>query len=66
MFGSYYITPTSETWWGDGVCDNTVNWGLVYKPYVDCTPTPFFEIIAENGDFLFTEANNEFLITETQ
>lgn len=54
-----------KTWWGLGACNN-VGWGSVYKPFVDCTPTPFFEIIAENGDFLLTEANNEFLITETQ
>ena len=65
MWGSIYITPTGTTWWGDGVCDNKVSWGIVYKPYVDCTPD--FEIIAENGvDYLLTEANNEFLITEFQ
>jgi hypothetical protein len=67
MFGSYYIKPTGKTWWGDAVCTNTVNWGLVYKPYVDCTPTLLYEIIAENGvDYLLTEANNEFLVTEFQ
>ena len=53
MWGSIYIKPTGTTWWGNGVCDNTVNWGLVYKPYVDCTPTLLYEIIAENGvDYL--------------
>tara|TARA_R110000744_G_scaffold10295_1_gene32101 strand:+ start:443 stop:706 length:264 start_codon:yes stop_codon:yes gene_type:complete len=64
MWGSIYIKPTGTTWWGDGVCDNTVSWGIVYKPYVDCTPD--FEIIAENGDFLKTEIGNENLITEYQ
>ena len=29
----------SRSWWGSGVCDNTVNWGLVYKPYAGCAPS---------------------------
>tara|TARA_R100000935_G_scaffold41614_1_gene63253 strand:- start:199 stop:387 length:189 start_codon:yes stop_codon:yes gene_type:complete len=60
-YGSIY--PISD--WGLGAC-NDFGWGIVYKQFVDCTPTPFFEIIAENDDFLLTESNNEFLITETQ
>jgi len=54
-----------KTWWGLGACNN-VGWGSVYKPFVDCTPTLLFEIIAENGDFLLSENNNDFLITEAQ
>ena len=54
-----------KTWGGFGAC-NDIGWGSVYKPFVDCTPTLLFEIIAEDGDFLLSEANNEFLITETQ
>jgi|TARA_B110000259_G_C13676032_1_gene266316 hypothetical protein len=27
----------SKSWWGRGVCDNTVGWGLVYKPYAGCS-----------------------------
>eukprot|EP01052_Picozoa_sp_SAG31_P056283 SAG31_NODE_16025_length_726_cov_1.826156_1_plen_67_part_00 len=30
----------SKSWWGRGVCDNTVNWGLVYKPYASCSAVP--------------------------
>jgi hypothetical protein len=30
------------------------------------TPTVFFEILAENGDYLLTETNKEFLVTEFQ
>ena len=26
----------SKSWWGSGVCDNDVNWGLVYKTYANC------------------------------
>jgi len=26
----------SKSWWGSGVCNNTVGWGLVYKPYAGC------------------------------
>ena len=22
-----------KSWWGRGVCDNTVGWGIVYKIY---------------------------------
>lgn len=27
----------SKSWWGSGVCDNTVGWGIVYKPYAGCS-----------------------------
>ena len=27
----------SKSWWGRGVCDNTVNWGLIYKEYAGCS-----------------------------
>ena len=30
----------SKSWWGRGVCDNTVNWGLVYKQYAGCSAVP--------------------------
>ena len=30
------------------------------------TPTVFFEILAENGDYLLTETNDNYLITEFQ
>ena len=60
-FGKIYDT----TYWGDGVCDNTINWGQIYKALVDCTPTPLFEILAENGDFLITEsATVTYIVTE--
>jgi hypothetical protein len=26
----------NTTWWGSGVCDNTIGWGIVYKPYASC------------------------------
>ena len=55
----------SSSWWGLGACNDT-GWGIVYKPYVDCTPTPLFEIISEDGEFLLSENTNEFLITEYQ
>ena len=58
-FGKIYET----TYWGNGVCDNDIDWGIVYKPLTDCTPTPFFEVLAEDGAFLQTE-QNEFIIIE--
>ena len=27
-----------KTWWGIGACNN-IGWGIVYKPFVDCTPS---------------------------
>tara|TARA_R110002050_G_scaffold273921_1_gene418135 strand:+ start:25 stop:225 length:201 start_codon:yes stop_codon:yes gene_type:complete len=30
----------SKSWWGSGVCDNTVGWGLIYKPYAGCSAIP--------------------------
>ena len=27
----------SKSWWGSGVCDNTVGWGLIYKTYAGCS-----------------------------
>lgn len=27
----------SKSWWGRGVCDNTVNWGYVYHAYAGCS-----------------------------
>ncbi len=29
----------SSSYWGNGVCDNTIDWGVVYKDYAGCTPT---------------------------
>ena len=29
-----------KSWWGSGVCNNTVGWGLVYKPYAECSAVP--------------------------
>jgi hypothetical protein len=29
-----------KSWWGRGVCDNSVNWGLVYKEYAGCSAVP--------------------------
>lgn len=30
----------SRSWWGRGVCDNTVGWGIVYKEYAGCSAVP--------------------------
>jgi hypothetical protein len=29
-----------KSWWGRGVCDNTVGWGIVYKIYAGCSVVP--------------------------
>jgi len=54
-----------STWCGVSVCDNTINWGKIYKALVDCTPTPLFEILTEDGNYLITEGTTvEYLVTE--
>ena len=30
----------SSSWWGEGVCTNTIDWGSSYKALANCTPTP--------------------------
>ena len=29
----------NSSWWGNGVCDNSIDWGVVYKDYANCTPS---------------------------
>jgi hypothetical protein len=29
----------SSSYWGKGVCNNTIDWGVVYKDYAGCTPS---------------------------
>ena len=55
-WGKIYET----TWWGNPTVSG---WGSIYYPYTDPTPTPLFEVVAENGDFLQTE-QNEYIIIE--
>jgi hypothetical protein len=28
----------NSSYWGNGVCDNTIDWGVVYKDFAGCTP----------------------------
>ncbi len=30
----------SSSWWGEGVCTNTIDWGSSYKSLANCTPSP--------------------------
>jgi|TARA_R110002110_G_scaffold112221_1_gene279069 hypothetical protein len=36
----------SKSWWGSGVCNNTVGWGIVYKPYAGCESQLTVDFIA--------------------
>jgi hypothetical protein len=29
----------NNSYWGNGVCDNTIDWGVVYKDFAGCTPS---------------------------
>jgi hypothetical protein len=29
----------SSSYWGNGVCDNSIDWGVVYKALANCTPS---------------------------
>jgi hypothetical protein len=37
----------SSSWWGRGVCDNTVGWGLIYKAYAGCSIVPALLVALE-------------------
>ncbi len=42
----------NKSWWGSGVCNNTVGWGLIYKPYAGCesqTTTDFVVRVTADG-----------------
>ena len=50
-FGSIYTT----TDFGNGVCDNAIDWGIIYRAIANCTPISVDNLIAENGDNLISE-----------
>jgi len=55
----------NSSYWGNGVCDNTIDWGETYKDWAGCTPTPPIVgdfIIAENGDYVLAENNDNLII----
>ena len=52
----------SKSWWGSGVCDNTVGWGLVYKPYAGCGSVPALLLALETRA---TYYENEICTTAT-
>jgi len=29
----------NSSYWGNGVCDNAIDWGVVYKDFAGCTPS---------------------------
>ena len=52
----------SKSWWGSGVCDNTVNWGYVYHAYAGCTPAETRFIISVKTDNTGTSNNDQFTL----
>jgi hypothetical protein len=52
----------SKSWWGSGVCDNTVGWGLVYKPYAGCTPAETRFVISVKTDNVGTSNDDQFTL----
>ena len=55
----------SKSWWGDGVCDNTVGWGLVYKPYAGCAPSETRFVISVKTDNTGTSNDDQFTLPWT-
>jgi hypothetical protein len=55
-WGKIYDT----SWWGSPTEND---WGNSYYDYANPSPTPFFEVLAENGDYVITE-QNEYVIIE--
>tara|TARA_A200000159_G_C7332939_1_gene343763 strand:- start:2545 stop:2727 length:183 start_codon:yes stop_codon:yes gene_type:complete len=56
-FGSIYTTTN----FGNGVCDNAIDWGIIYRNIANCTPLVFDNLIAENGDNLIDEIGNNLI-----
>jgi len=52
----------SKSWWGSGVCDNTVNWGYVYHAYAGCTPAETRFVISVKTDNTGTSNNDQFTL----
>ncbi len=52
----------SKSWWGSGVCDNTVGWGIVYKPYAGCTPAETRFVISVKTDNTGTSNDDQFTL----
>ena len=49
----------NSSYWGNGVCDNAIDWGVVYKDFAGCTPsfTNTFSLAFDGvDDFLDTGA----------
>ena len=55
-WGKIYDT----SWWGNPIENG---WGGIYYDDANPSPTPFFEVLAENGDYVITE-QNEYVIIE--
>lgn len=55
----------SKSWWGSGVCDNTVNWGYVYHAYAGCAPAETRFIISVKTDNTGTSNNDQFTLPWT-
>ena len=56
-YGKIYET----TDWGNGVCDNSIEWGEVYQSIANCGPTAPQYLIAQDGSFLKDEQNNSLI-----
>jgi len=54
-YGEIYNT----SWWG---LPTENGWGNIYYPYANPSPTPFDEVLAENGDYLLTQQNENIII----
>ena len=54
-----------KSWWGDGVCNNTVGWGLVYKPYAGCAPSETRFVISVKTDNTGTSNDDQFTLPWT-
>lgn len=50
----------TDSWWGS-VCDDTIGWGIVYRDIAGCGPIVAINLIAENGDNLIDEQNNNLI-----
>ena len=56
----------SKSWWGSGVCFNTVGWGLVYKPYAGCVVPALLELLEARATYYENVACSTATLTELE
>jgi len=56
-----------KSWWGRGVCDNTVGWGIVHKIYAGCSAVPaLLELLEARATYYENETCTTAILDELE